>query len=323
MPVNARHRPGRYAAKRPPAPLLLLAAVLAVMTLPGLTACGGAAGHPPATASRPSGPTPLRYAALGDSYTAAPYVYLTDLAQGCARSDHNYPHLLAHRLGARLADVSCSGARSTDLPRSGHTLSGTTVPPQARVVDRRTDLVTVGIGGNDGALFHRLQHICPLPGIASRPSVCRNLERRHIDAVLARLPGRLLPVLRDLRRRAPHALVVLVGYSRIAGSRGCPPRLPFGTQIVRQVDRLQQQLSRRMATAARSAGVRFLDMYAASRGHDVCSRRPWVNGIFTDTHRAAALHPLLAGQRAVADRLSRLVAHDPRLRPRVGRAQGS
>ena len=32
-----------------------------------------------------------RYVALGDSYSAGPLIPTTDLAGGCARSDHNYP----------------------------------------------------------------------------------------------------------------------------------------------------------------------------------------------------------------------------------------
>ena len=38
------------------------------------------------------------YVALGDSYTAAPFVPLTDVASGCYRSSNNYPRLLAAAL---------------------------------------------------------------------------------------------------------------------------------------------------------------------------------------------------------------------------------
>ncbi len=62
---------------------------------------------------------------MGDSYTAAPFVPLTDIARGCLRSSNNYPHLVAGALHiADLRDRSCSGARTKHLraanePRAG------------------------------------------------------------------------------------------------------------------------------------------------------------------------------------------------------------
>ena len=40
-------------------------------------------------------PTYHHYVAMGDSYTAAPFVPLTDVAYGCFRSSNNYPKLVA------------------------------------------------------------------------------------------------------------------------------------------------------------------------------------------------------------------------------------
>ncbi len=62
-------------------------------------------------------PTYDRYVALGDSFTAAPFVPLTQLADGCLRSTNNYPHLVAGALRIpELEDRSCTGAQTTDLP---------------------------------------------------------------------------------------------------------------------------------------------------------------------------------------------------------------
>ena len=47
----------------------------------------------PATAAAPS------YVALGDSFTAAPGIPETDGSDGCLRSSHNYPSLVAEQLG--------------------------------------------------------------------------------------------------------------------------------------------------------------------------------------------------------------------------------
>ena len=54
------------------------------------------------------------------------------------------------------------------------------------------------------------------------------------------------------------------------------------------------------SAAARTGSV-FVDLYAASKGHDVCAGKDaWVNGVRTDTSRAAALHPFAEEQRAAA-----------------------
>ena len=38
------------------------------------------------------------YVAIGDSYTAAPVVPITDLENPCLRSNHNYPNLIEDEL---------------------------------------------------------------------------------------------------------------------------------------------------------------------------------------------------------------------------------
>ena len=55
---------------------------------------------------------PLRYVALGDSYSAASGVLPPDpsAAPECARSIRNYPHVIAGQTGAQLTDVTCGGA---------------------------------------------------------------------------------------------------------------------------------------------------------------------------------------------------------------------
>ena len=52
---------------------------------------------------------PLEYVALGDSSAAGPLIP-HQISLVCLRSGLNYPHQAAERLGAKLTDVSCSGA---------------------------------------------------------------------------------------------------------------------------------------------------------------------------------------------------------------------
>ena len=59
-------------------------------------------------------------------------------------------------------------------------------------------------------------------------------------------------------------------------------------------------LSAGLRAAARDTGVEYVDVETASRGHDICSRDPWIQGRVGNGRVAAALHPLPDEQLAVA-----------------------
>ena len=85
-----------------------LAAVLAALLV---TAASPVAGGEVAQQERP-----LRYVAMGDSYSAASGVLPLDptAPPQCLRSTRNYPHVIAEELGARLTDVTCGAAETAD-----------------------------------------------------------------------------------------------------------------------------------------------------------------------------------------------------------------
>lgn len=291
-------------------PLLLAAAALV------LTGCTGASDTPAGPASPGTQASPVsaeRYVALGDSYTSGPLIPTTDVASGCFRSDHNYPALLAQRLGITdFVDVSCSGATTGDLAKRQRTLADARVPPQLSALSRDTTLVTVGIGGNDFELFSHLTQTCTqLRASDPTGSPCRSAmegEGRDLVGVTARIGGNVERALRRIEARAPRARVVLVGYPRIAPTDGsCPARFPYADGDIAFGDEVQRALNDAMRRAAHDAGADFLDMYAASRGHDVCSAAPYVNGQRTLRYQAAAFHPFERGMQAVADRLAALL----------------
>ncbi len=251
------------------------------------------------------GPSYEKYVALGDSFTAAPLVPTTDLADGCLRSDGNYPSLVAAELDvAELVDVSCSGADTRDLQRRQRTVGDATVPPQLRALDRDTDLVTLGIGGNDFDLFATLVQTCSSLG-ADDPagSPCATeLEGRGVDLVARteRIGARVESAVERIRRRAPEADVVLVGYPRIAPESGRCQALPFAEGDYAFGAEVSRALNAALEDAAGRAGAGFVDMHAASEGHDVCSDDAWVNGHRTVRGEALAFHPFAAGMEAVA-----------------------
>lgn len=255
-------------------------------------------------------PRPQRYVALGDSFTAAPLVPLTDIADGCFRSDGNYPSLLADALDLRLTDVSCSGATTRNLVRRQSTVQDAFARPQLRALDDGTDLVTLGIGGNDFGLFGGLVQTC-LNLRSTDPQGAPCADSAAGKRLVSRVPDIGRNVERALGRiaeRAPNARVIVVGYPRIAPSTGaCPRRMPFADGDVAFGDRVVRALDEALGDAAQAAGAEYLDLYAASEGHDVCSARPWVNGRRTQPGVALAFHPLAAGARATAGLLEDLV----------------
>ena len=276
------------------------AAVLATLLLTLLAACDSGRASTPASPDPAGPPAPASYVALGDSYTAAPFVPTTDVAGGCFRSDGNYPSLVADELGpTRFTDVSCGGATSLDLRDRQRVAQGeSSVPPQVRAVTRAADLVTVGVGGNDGNLFTQL--VCGFT--RQRFALCDVSSTADVEATLTRTRADVTRSLRRVVRAAdPDALVLLVGYPRLVDpARSCPD-LPLQGEQLRQVARVEQRLRATLRSAARQAGVGFLDLHDASRGHEICSDDPWVNGQETDRSRALAYHPFAAEQEAVAD----------------------
>ncbi len=118
------------------------------------------------------------YVALGDSYTAAPLVASTDTAGGCLQSEGNYPHLVARELGYDLRDVSCAGATSASMIGVQRLPDGSVRPPQFDALGRGTDLVTIGIGGNDVGLLTTLAGTCfPLASQDPTGSPCTDRLR--------------------------------------------------------------------------------------------------------------------------------------------------
>lgn len=256
----------------------------------------GPVAEPPAAG--PSAPTgPATYVALGDSYTSAPFVPLTDVAGGCFRSDGNYPSLVAEELGAELTDVSCAGAETADV-RSAQ-LGG--VPRQARAVTPEAELVTVSLGGNDGGVFSTLVGQCGRPGAPVR---CAQelfpADESRLVQRLRRTSDDLVRILRLVQRRAPQAQVLAVGYPTIVSAeRGCEA-LPLSDSTRRAAARVNGALNDAVRSAAERAGVTYVDVAGPTADHDICADDPWVNGAVTDQQRALAFHPFAAEQEAVA-----------------------
>jgi hypothetical protein len=121
-----------------------------------------------------------------------------------------------------------------------------------------------------------------------------------VPEVVSTISASVARVLRQIQQRAPEARVVLVGYPRIVPDSGTCKKMALATGDYAFGRRITRALDTALRKAAEQTSASYVDMYAASKGHDVCSKDPWVNGITTDQQRALAFHPFAAGMRADA-----------------------
>lgn len=298
---------------RPNPPSRLLWTALLVALLCVASACSSSSPTPQASSSRSSekaapqkaspkaSETPKRYVALGDSYAAAPLVPVTDIANGCFRSSSNYASLTAKKLGARLDDRTCGGARVADFRTAQHP----DVPPQFSALNAEVDLVTIGIGGNDQGLFQDLINRCPqLRAQNPRGAPCRAAMTAgggdKLLSILARTGRDLTHALRQVHSKAPNAQVVVVGYPQIVAAGRTCEQLPLATGDYAYAAKINRALTDMVRDAAKATDSTYVDIYQASKGHDICSKDPWINGSVNDQQRAAAYHPFAAEQKAVS-----------------------
>lgn len=261
-----------------------------------------------APTSRSDGAAYEDYVALGDSYTAGPLIPLIRLDPlGCMRSTSNYPAFLAAYLDvSSYTDVSCSGAQTRHLRQPQVTFAGAN-PPQLAPLDKETDLVTLGIGGNDFGLFGDLTSRCPRVR-SQDPTGAPCKAKFTVDGVdtkmrdARRIKDHVARAVRGIRRRSPDATVVVVGYPRIVPPHGtCTDVVSFADGDYRWANRVERFLNRSLRHAATRNGARYAGVYATSFGHDACKGpKAWVNGQQIKPEQAFAYHPLRRGMQGVA-----------------------
>ncbi|MFN8112578.1 MAG: SGNH/GDSL hydrolase family protein [Solirubrobacterales bacterium] len=250
------------------------------------------------------------YVSLGDSYTAAPLV-LNQVGQpiDCARSDHNYPSLVAQGLGVtKHVDVSCSSAETKHMtePQTGLPLGGTN-PPQFDGLRRDADLVTVGIGGNDAGLVGVAEECAQLGFTDPNGTACRDhYAPGGNDTVEARIEEarpRIDAVLQGIHQRSPKARVAIVGYPNVLPIDGtnCYPMVPLSKDDVAYIDALIRRINQMIEDEAAANDAIFVDTYDDSIGHDVCKLPPtrWFEGL-VPTEPAFPLHPNAKGEASMA-----------------------
>lgn len=290
-------------------------AALALVAGTGTTAVG-LPGAPSERSAVATGDEPIDYVALGDSFSAGPLVPAQRLDPlGCLRSTNNYPAFLAGYFRVRsYVDVTCSGAETADLDRRRQTtiVPGPRPAPQIDALSAETDLVTIGIGGNDRTLFGSMIEVCEaVADLDPNGAPCRRhfTNRKGVDTKFrdaARIQANVGRVLRAVARRAPSAEVYVVGYPRLLPERGTCKAVKFAAGDYRWGNRVEKRLNRSLRRAAVRNGASYLNLYPASRGRDACAGSvAWINGSTLKPLRAANLHPFLRGMRGAAQEIYR------------------
>ncbi|WP_228771838.1 SGNH/GDSL hydrolase family protein [Actinokineospora iranica] len=270
-----------------------VSAGLAAMGVAGLVAGGLHIGAGASSAA----PSYASYVALGDSFSSASGVpNQVDLL--CTRSDRNYPSLVSKAVQpGKFTDVTCGGAVTADMTGNQFGMVG----PQFNALKPDTDLVTVGIGGND-IPFSEILVTCGLPGVlVPVGSPCKTLYNvGGVDRLAAKVKAvgpKVDGVLKGIKQRSPQAEVVLVGYPVIMPDDGssCWPVVPIAPGDAPYLRDITKLLNTVLAGVAADNGVTFVDTYTSSVGHDICKPpgAKWMEGILASG--ALPVHPNALG----------------------------
>ncbi|GAA2998802.1 hypothetical protein GCM10010483_49570 [Actinokineospora diospyrosa] len=264
-------------------------------------------------------PPVIRYAALGDSYSAgngAPTDLDLTLAPDCRRSTQTYSYRLTSTrlpLGGRGESLpidvpflgACSGARIEHFD---------TAQPEARTAQRKfvsrgnDRLVTLTFGGNDLGFTDRLES-CFKGYCADEPLLAQ--------ADLTALQGRLTALYRNIRShmRADGLLAVL-SYPAVLPNPNDPQDYQrdfvrctavnnfLSDRELRRIYEAATQIKEVIAAAVAATGdprVRFIDTLDAFRGHRVCAPddQLWAANI-SYTTTSDTFHPNPAGYQEMA-----------------------
>jgi len=265
----------------------------------------GLLGAPTAQAS-----APVRYVALGDSYSAATGVLPPDptAPPECLRSLSNYPHLVAAATGAQLTDVTCGAADTGDFYSSQQP----GIAPQLDAVQRDTQLVTMTIGGNDSSVFINSIVQCGIAGSSTlgQGSPCKDQYGSSFeDTIRNTTYPSLVKALKAVRAKTPRAEVAILGYPWIMPTAvGCFDRMPVAEGDVPYVRGIQTTLNDAVRRAAAAAGATYVDMNAVSEGHDACQPigTRWIEPVLQGTN-PVIVHPNALGEQQMAAQTMRVL----------------
>lgn len=230
------------------------------------------------------------------------------------RSERNYAHQLADRLGSHLVDLTVSGATTANIIDTPQLLAeGVEYPPQIAGVPPDADVVTITAGGNDlqfaGAMLYAAwRHLEPTSLIIEllEPMFPHGILLPTDEAVEEATRG-LARVIERTRARAPAARVMLVDYLTVLDSASAAS-VPFSDEEIGQFLVIQSAISRVFGDAATRTGAELVLASSLSTNHALGSPEPWIqpfHQVLAET--GGSFHPNEAGMTAIAAEIERVL----------------
>jgi len=284
------------------------------------------------------------YVALGDSYSSGEGAGSYDptagdplvptgppLSSSCDRSSQAYGRLgIAGFANRNVILGACSGAVTDNVGTEANPYGvgqfgelgqlGRLRQIEVNHPEVTPSLVTISIGGND-ANFGGIVLGCQLAaagggGCQSAYQAWLASQGKTLDDVLAVVQGHVEDTLKQVRKAARGAKIVLVGYPAIYPDN--PTSWWNGGCNIQRSDAvwlrsLYQQADLHLQSAARDAGVTFLDVFDAFAGHEVCNPKQsseWANGLSLSLplHLNGSFHPNAAGNQRLNALLNECLA---------------
>lgn len=242
----------------------------------GIAPAEAAPAHPATT------PHYREYVALGDSYSADVFTSLPfatdDVPLGCAQSPSDYPHQVAAALDvATFRDATCGSAQTTDMTKPQSLPVGPANPAQFDRLTKTTDLVTIGIGGNDIGLVGIVESCLSLTPIAIPGLGCKATNTKggtdQVSAKIAATASRLRSTIAGIKTRSPHARIVVVNYLDavpVNGTACWGPVAPVTKVDMTWFAEKFREMNTMIANVAKGSHVELADTFTPTIGHDVC-----------------------------------------------------
>lgn len=218
------------------------------------------------------------YVAMGDSFTSG--VGAPGQIGLCLQSPNSYAGQWAKKnRPASFYSLACVGAVTRDVQQL-----------QVPLLSRRTDLITLSVGGNDAGFVPAVVS-CTLGSEAT----CANTVRTSRDTISGTLPAALDRTYQLIKARAPGAEVYVMGYPRLFDESN-PNCGIAGLTIAKRrlLNDGADDLAAIIADRAAAAGFTFVDVRDTFQGHGACASTPWINPL-TVVPPQNSFHPNLSG----------------------------
>ena len=228
-------------------------------------------------------------------------------------------------------DATCGSATTDDFYAPQDLPLGGQNPPQFDRLTRTTDLVTVGIGGNDAGIAGAGMDCLnaapgrepaaggtlpplpdnPVPVIGSEVPLGGCKEKYAGDGVdklsqrIQESEPKLVRAFKRIHALAPKARILAIDYLALVPDHGCYPTLPATDEDMAYIHAKFLELNAMVKRAARKGGAEFVNTFTPTIGHDLCqlphirygeTYGPSVN----DPAVGVPAHPNAAGARAQA-----------------------